>query len=100
MLKSEHRPCRARKVWVWLALTDKWLVILTAPASLAIGTAQLVQKLFRRDQIGRAETLREAVIDRPEAGAGIGGAALIAQQAGEACGGAQLPRQTLLLARR
>jgi len=72
---------------------DKWLVILTTPASMAIGTAQLVQKPFRRDQIGGAETLRKAIVDRMKAGAGIRGAALIAQQAGEACRGAQLPRQ-------
>ena len=72
MLKSGRRPCRARKVWVWLVLTDKRLVILTTPASMALRTAQLVQKLFRRGQIGRAETLREAVVDRLNAGDGIG----------------------------
>ena len=44
---------------------------------MVIGTAQLVQKLFRRDQIGGAETLREAVIDRLEASDGVGGAVLM-----------------------
>jgi hypothetical protein len=57
---------------------------------------QLIEKPLRRDQVGGAETLREAVIDWPEAGDGIGRAALIAQQAGEARCGAQLPRQGLL----
>ena len=61
--------------------------------------SQLIQKLFRRDQIGGAETLRKAVVDRLEAGDGVGGAALIAQQAGEARRGAQLPGQRLLPAR-
>jgi hypothetical protein len=72
-----HQHCGARKVWVWLVLTDKWLVILTTPASMAIGSAQLIQKLSRRDQIGGAETLRQAVVDRLEAGGGVGGAALM-----------------------
>jgi len=55
------------------------------------GVAQLIQKLFGRDQIGGVETLREAVVDRLEAGGGVGGAALLPQQAGKARRGAQLP---------
>jgi len=62
--------------------------------------AQLVEKLFRRNQIGGAETLRKAVIGRPEAGGAVGGAALTPQPAGEARRSAQLPRQGLLPARR
>jgi hypothetical protein len=38
----------------------------------ATGGAQLIQKLFGRDQIGIAETLRKAVVDRLEAGDGVG----------------------------
>ena len=53
--------------------------------------AQLIQKPLRHDQIGGAETLREAVVDRLEAGDGVGGATLTAQQAGEARRRAQLP---------
>jgi hypothetical protein len=45
---------------------------------MASGTVQFVQELFRRDQIGGAETLREAVVDGLKAGDGLGGAALIA----------------------
>ncbi len=39
------------------------------------GVAQLIQKLFGRDQIGSAETLRKALVDRLEAGDGVGRAA-------------------------
>ena len=63
------------------------------------GIGQIAQKLFRRYQIGGAETLRKAVEDGLEAGEGIGGSALIAEQAGEARRGAQLARQRLLPAR-
>ena len=52
-----------------------------------------------RNQIGRAETLRKAVVDRLEADDGIGGSALIAEQAGQARRSTQLPRQTILPAR-
>jgi hypothetical protein len=52
---------------------------------------QLIEKLLRCNQIGGAETLRKAVIDRLEAGGGVGGAALMPQQASEARRGAQLP---------
>jgi hypothetical protein len=41
------------------------------------GVAQLIQKLFGRDQIGGVETLREVVIDWLEAGGVVGGAALM-----------------------
>src|SRR5258705_13824256 len=57
----------------------------------ATGVAQLIQKLFGRDQIRSVETLRKAVVDRLEAGDGIGVAAVTAQQAGEARRRAQLP---------
>jgi hypothetical protein len=57
----------------------------------AVGIDQILQKLFRRDQIGGVETLRKAVVDRLEAGDGIGRSDLIAQQPGEARRGAQLP---------
>jgi hypothetical protein len=62
--------------------------------------AQHIQKLLRRDQISRTETLRKAVVDRLEAGDGVGGTALMVQQAGEARGGSQLPRQCRLLVRK
>jgi hypothetical protein len=39
------------------------------------GVVQLNQKLFGRDQIGSAGTLRKAVVDRLEAGDGVGRAA-------------------------
>ena len=55
------------------------------------GVAQLIQKLFGRDQIRSVETLRKAVVDRLEAGDGVGAAALTAQQAGEARRRTQLP---------
>ena len=45
-------------------------------SSAATGLTYLIQKLFRRDQIGGAETLCKAVIDRLEAGDGVGGASL------------------------
>jgi len=60
---------------------------------------QLIEKPFRCDQISGIETLRKAVVERPKAGDGVGGAALIALQAGEARRGAQLPSQRLLLPR-
>jgi hypothetical protein len=41
-----------------------------------------LQKLLRGDQIGRAETLGEAVVDRLEACGGCGGSALLAEQPG------------------
>jgi hypothetical protein len=56
----------------------------------ATGVAQLIQKLFGRDQIGSPETLRKAVVDWLKAGDGVGAAALTAQQAGEARRRAQL----------
>jgi len=49
-----------------------------ADGSLVIAIAQSVQKPFRRDQIGGTETLGKAVVDRLEAGDGIGGAVVIA----------------------
>jgi len=52
-------------------------------------TAKVIQKLLRRDEIGGAEALRETIVDRLEACGG--GAALIAQQAGEARRGTQFP---------
>ena len=45
----------------------------------ATGVAQLIQKLFGRDQIGSAETLRQAAVDRLKTGDGVGVAALIGQ---------------------
>jgi hypothetical protein len=60
---------------------------------------ELIQKLFRRDQIGGAETFGEALVDRLEAGHGVGAAALMVQQPGEARGRAQLPSQHLLTRR-
>src|SRR4029453_5004355 len=47
-------------------------------------TPEPVEQPLCCDQIGGAETLREAVIDRPQAGDGTSRATLIAQQAGEA----------------
>src|SRR5690348_7588139 len=64
--------------------------------SAATGVARFIQKLFRRDQIGGVETLRKAVVDGPQAGDGIGGSTLIAQQPGEARRGTQLAGQRLL----
>jgi hypothetical protein len=52
---------------------------------------QLIEKSLRRDQIGGAEALREAVVDWLKAGDGLDRAALIAQQAGKARGRAQFP---------
>ena len=66
----------------------------------ATGVAQPIQKLFRRDQIGGAKSLREAVVDRLKAGDGLGLTVLVAQQAREARRGAQLPRQRRLLVRK
>src|SRR4029077_15062918 len=59
----------------------------SAPSS----AAQVIQELLRREQIGRAETLREAVVDRLEAGDGIGGSMLVAEQPGKARRSAQSP---------
>lgn len=71
------------------------------PAAVACGSVapaitQFLQKLFCGDQIGRAETLREAVINRLKAGDGISRTALIAKKPGEACRPAKLPKQRLL----
>src|SRR5216683_192767 len=66
---------------------------------LATGVAQPIQKLFRRDQIGGAETFRKPSVNRLKARDGVRRVALIAQQTGEARGRAQLPGQCLLLAR-
>jgi len=48
----------------------------TGSGSATTGIAQLIQKLFRSDQVGGSETLRKAVVDRLEAGDGVAGAAL------------------------
>jgi len=50
--------------------------------------SRVIQQLFRRDQIDCTEPLRKAIVDRLEAGDGVDGAALTAQQAGEARPGA------------
>jgi hypothetical protein len=63
------------------------------------GIAELIQKSFCHDQIGGVETLRKAVVDRLEAGDGVGELALIAKKASEACGGAQFPGARALPAR-
>ena len=60
---------------------------------------QLIEKPLRCDQIGGAEPLREAVVDRLQAADGLGLTALVGQQAGEARGGTQLPPQSPLLVR-
>jgi len=67
--------------------------------SVVMGIAQLVQQLSCRDQIAGAETLSEAVVDGLETGDGIGRAALVSQQASEACGDTQFPGQRALPAR-
>src|SRR5271166_5003814 len=67
--------------------------------SAATGVAQHFQKLFRRDEIGGLETLGKAVVNRTEAGDGVGVATLITQQPGEARRGAQLPGQRALVAK-
>ena len=54
-------------------------------------SAQVIQKLFRRNEIGGTEALREAIVDRLQAGDGLSRATLIAQQEGEARRRAQLP---------
>src|SRR5258708_9477567 len=56
----------------------------TGQVSAVTRVAQLVQNLFRRDQVGRAKTLGKAAINRPKAGDGIGGAPLFAHQPGNA----------------
>jgi hypothetical protein len=38
-----------------------------------------------RNQVSGIKTLREAVVDRLEAGDGVGGTAQMVQEAGEAC---------------
>src|SRR5258708_36800983 len=65
----------------------------TGQVSAVTRVAQLVQNLFRRDQVGRAKTLGKAAINRPKAGDGIGGAPLFAQQAGKARCRPQFPGQ-------
>jgi hypothetical protein len=60
---------------------------------------EIAQKLLRCDQIGGAETLRKAGVDRLEGGESLGGLPQIAEQPGEARRGAQLARQDLLPAR-
>jgi hypothetical protein len=52
---------------------------------------QLIQKLFRRDEVGGPEALGKAVVDRTKAGDGVATAAAFAQEAGEARRGAELP---------
>src|SRR3984957_8069107 len=69
------------------------------PITFVIQVAQSIQKLFCRDQIGGAEPLGKAVVDRLEAGEGVSLATLIAQQAGEDSCRAQSPAQHLLPAR-
>jgi hypothetical protein len=65
--------------------------LVVSSGSATTGRAQLIQKLFRCDQIGGAETLRKAVVDRLEACDGIGRLTLTSQQGGEAGSRAQLP---------
>ncbi len=52
------------------------LETMTGVVSAAIGVGPPNQKLFRRDEIGGAETLRKAVVDRRDAGDGLGRPAL------------------------
>src|SRR5579859_2307532 len=74
-----------------------------SPASVGDGSgagiAEFVQQLFRRDQIGGAETFGKSAVDRLEAGDGFGRAALLAQQPREAGRSAQFPRQRSMLTR-
>ena len=58
-----------------------------------------VEKRFCDLEIGRVEPLGEPVVDRLEERLRVGGTALIAQQPGEARGGAQFPGQRALPAR-
>jgi hypothetical protein len=53
--------------------------------------AEVVQQLSRRNEIDSTETLGEAIVNRLQAGGGVGGTALIVQQAGEARRRPQLP---------
>jgi hypothetical protein len=82
------------------ALSTAWLRMLVRAARLAaqkadslnaFTIAQVIQQLFRRDKIGGTKALREAAVDRLEAGDGVGGAALRAHRVGEARRSTQLP---------
>ena len=48
-------------------------------------------------EVARIEAFGEAAVDRRQQVAGVGAPALIAPEAGETCGGAQLPKPGLLL---
>jgi hypothetical protein len=73
---GEHEITGIAACWIREA---RPCIAAAAPGSLTFGTPQLVQKPFRHDQIGGVETLRKAVVDRLEAGDGVGESALIAQ---------------------
>jgi hypothetical protein len=77
---SLRRPGPLRAVWPCCALPQQPLLGRSSRAawmvSAAIGVGQLNQKLFRRDEIGGAETFRKAVADRRDAGDGLGRPAL------------------------
>jgi hypothetical protein len=51
----------------------------------------IFQDPLRRYQVGRPEAFSKPTVNGFEAGDGVGGTALIVQQAGEARGGSQLP---------
>ena len=87
--RKERNP-KASSIYVRLRHAPRVL-------SVVIG---IFQNPLRRHQIGCVETFCEPIVDRLQADDGLGVTALIAQQAGEACGGSQLPRQCLLLVRK
>ena len=63
------------------------------------GLVEIAQQGFRRLEVGGVESLGKPVVHWPQQPLGVGGSALIAQQASKARGGAQFPRKGALPAR-
>ena len=64
---------------------------------LITSSSQFVEQRFCLFEVGGVEAFGEPAVDRREQVAGLGAAALLAAQPGEAHGGAQFPKLGLLL---
>ena len=65
--------------------------LMPPPRSAVSVVIGIFQNPLRRHQVGRLEAFGKPTVNGFEAGDGVGGTALMMQQAGEARGGAQLP---------
>jgi len=72
-------------------------VIAAGPYGPGSGSLQFVQQPLRLFEVGRVEAFGEPVIYRREQVAGLGMAALVAAEPGEAHSGAQFPELCFLL---